>query len=198
MTMAQTEKNSLYTVDVRLVALKRLNVLSRAHVPHIGLFITALITHTQNRNKEYYGCFVQIHLLQYFQKPMKSQRPRRTTRFRVSPPITTTWITKKHTKTHAHICLAHPRDKSVSSFRWGEVQRQDISCVTMETLQQLPALDIPQGTCAIATAGQELKDTCTQANTPTPHMHNSQQNKYIKFILAQERDVYIFISDQLR
>lgn len=39
----------LHTVDVRLVALKSLNVLSRAHVPHIGLHITALIknTHTE-------------------------------------------------------------------------------------------------------------------------------------------------------
>lgn len=37
---------SLHTVDVRLMVLKRLNVLSRAHVPHIGFLITPLTTNT--------------------------------------------------------------------------------------------------------------------------------------------------------
>lgn len=36
--------DSLYTVYIRYVVLKRLDVLSRAHVPHVGLFVTALMT----------------------------------------------------------------------------------------------------------------------------------------------------------
>lgn len=69
---------------------------------------------------------------------------------------------------------SHPRDKSVSSLRWGEVQRQDISCVAMEALQQLPALHIPQCTCAIPTAGQDLPQTYIYT---AKYMENPWQNK---------------------
>lgn len=43
----QAVAHSLHTVDVRLMGLKGLNILSRAHVPHISLLITAL-KHTQS------------------------------------------------------------------------------------------------------------------------------------------------------
>lgn len=56
---------------------------------------------------------------------------------------------------------SHPRDKSVSCLGGGEVQRQDVSCVTVETLEQLAALHIPQSTCAVAAAGQDLPQTHT-------------------------------------
>ncbi len=81
-----------------------------------------------------------------------------------------THMNYKHITTQTHtislsFCLSYPRDKSVSSLRWGEVQGQDISCVAVETLQQLPALHIPQGTCAITTGGQDL------THTYSAHMH---------------------------
>lgn len=52
--------------------------------------------------------------------------------------------------------FSHPRDKSVSSLGGGEVQRQDVRGVTVETLQQLAALHIPQSARAVAAGGQDL------------------------------------------
>lgn len=87
------------------------------------------------------------------------------------------WITTTHVfkQIHRHtLSLSHPGDEGVSSLRWGEVQGQDIGCVTVETLQQLSALHIPQGTCAVTAGGQELTHTHTYIYVCSSHIDKKQ------------------------
>lgn len=52
---------------------------------------------------------------------------------------------------------SNPRDKGVGGLRGSEVQAKHISCMTVETLEQLPTFHVPQCTRSIATRCQDLK-----------------------------------------
>lgn len=62
------------------------------------------------------------------------------------------------------VCLSYAGDKSVAGLWGGEVQWQDIRSVTVEDLQQLSTLHIPQSTCAITAACKELENTHMYTN----------------------------------
>ena len=70
----------------------------------------------------------------------------------------------------------HPWHKHVSCFCWWQVNTHDITRVSMETLNQLTALYIPQCTGAVSTSCQNLciRNTCTLV--PALKKHESGTN----------------------